>query len=533
MNKVILVDDEMFFRKGLRNLINWEDCGFKVVGEAANGEDALQMMHEVNPDLIITDIRMPVLDGIGLIKQAIEIERVQTKFIIISGHSDFKYAQQALRYGVYDFVLKPIDQDEIEQTLRSLSNTINEQKKLHEQRLEEQAKIVFNHLLLGNAADNAHSVDLLNLLSVGNPNEFIYLLIEVNGILGESTLNNEERVRRIQLTLANVIQDVCSSHERIWIQKAGQCAVGVLITSNHLARFQMSIKKFMTWVKKELTNRLSEDFTFYVGEAVPSLTLLKQSADGVEMAKQHKYTNNENGIIIFEDIVDKPISFAEPDETIYQSLVEHIEEESTTQIILSLETLFQSLVSKNLSHTAFLASLNSFVHSVLKIIRKMGGEPSSLHSYRIIYTLHNYNLTLPQLKELIINFMIECKDEISKLRKQSANGEVHKIKQYIDFHYHENISLKTIARKFFMNPVYLGQLFKKTYGIYFKDYLLQVRINEAKKMLRQSEKRIYEIAECVGFNNTDYFVTIFGKFENITPSEYRNKLMNERNVIGK
>jgi two-component system, response regulator YesN len=84
-----------------------------------------------------------------------------------------------------------------------------------------------------------------------------------------------------------------------------------------------------------------------------------------------------------------------------------------------------------------------------------------------------------------------------------------------------------------MNPVYLGQLFKKTYGIYFKDYLLQVRINEAKKMLRQSEKRIYEIAESVGFNNTDYFVTIFGKLVNITPSEYRNKLINERKVIGK
>ncbi|MDM5327460.1 response regulator [Neobacillus sp. CF12] len=533
MNKVILVDDEMYFRKGLRNLINWEDCGFQVVGEAANGEDALKLIHEVNPDLIITDIRMPVLDGIGLIKQAIEIEAIQSKFIIISGHSDFIYAQQALRYGVHDFVLKPIDQDEIEQTLRSLSKTINEQKKLHDQRMEEQAKVVFNHLLLGKAEEIEHSGDLLNLLSVGNPNEFFYLLIEVNGVFDESNLNNEERVRQIKLTLTSVIRDVCSSHERIWVQKVAQCAVGVLITSNHLSRFQMSINKFMTWVKKELTIRISEDFTFYAGEAVPSLTLLKKSADAVERARQHKYANNEDGIIFFEDIVEKQITYAEPDETIYQSLIEHIEEESTTQIIHSLEILFQSLVAKKLSQTAVLASLNSFVYSVLKIIKKMGGDPSNLQSYRIIYTLHNYNLTMPQLKDLIIDFIIECKDEISKLRKQSANGEAHKIKQYIDLHYHENISLKTIASKFFMNPVYLGQLFKKTYGIYFKDYLLQVRINEAKKMLRQSEKRIYEIAECVGFNNTDYFVTIFGKLENITPSEYRNKLINVRKVIGK
>lgn len=533
MNKVILVDDEMYFRKGLRNLINWEDCGFTVVGEAANGEDALNMIHDVNPDLIITDIRMPVLDGIGLIREAIEKKAVQSKFIIISGHSDFKYAQQALRYGVHDFVLKPIDQDEIEQTLKLLSRTLEEQKKLQEQMLEEQVKIVFNHLLLGKVEENDDSIDLLNLLSLGKPKEFFYILIEVNGIPDESYINNEERVRQFKFTLEDVFHGICNKEERIWLQEISPSSIGGLITSNHLARFQMNPRKFINWVNNELTKRISDDITIYVGEAVPSLTSLKESYTSVDWAQQHKYANNENGIIFFEDIVNKAITSSELDETVFQLLIEKIEEDSTESIVNTLQVLFKSLVTNKLSKNAVIASLTSFVHSVLKIIKKMGGDPSSLQTYKIIYTLHNYNLTIVQLKELIIGFVLECKDEICNLRKQTANGEAHRIKQYIDLHFRENISLKTIASKFYMNPVYLGQLFKKSFGIYFKDYLLQVRINEAKKQLRQSEKRIYEIAESVGFNNTDYFVTIFGKLENITPSEYRNKLISERKVIEK
>lgn len=533
MNKVILVDDEMYFRKGLRNLINWEDCGFKVVGEAANGEDALKMIHDVKPDLIITDIRMPVLDGIGLIKEAIEIEAVQSKFIIISGHSDFKYAQQALRYGVHDFVLKPIDQDEIEQTLKLLSKTLAEQKQLQEQMLEEQAKIVFNHLLLGMVEENDDSIDLLNLLSLGNPQEYFYILIEVNGIPDESNLNNEKRIRQIKFTLEDVMNEICNKEERIWLQEISPSTIGGLVTSNHLARFQMNLRRFINWVNKELTKRISDDITMYVGKAVPSLTSFKESYTSVEWAQQHKYANNENEIIFFVDIVNKPITSDELDESVFQLLIEKIEEDTTVSIVNTLEVLFISLVTNKLSKDTVHSSLTSFVHSLLKIIKKMGGDPSSLQTYKIINILHHYNVTIDQLKELIISFVVECKDEICNLRKQAANGEAYKIKQYIDLYYHKNISLKTIAAKFFMNPVYLGQLFKKTYGIYFKDYLLQVRINEAKKQLRQSEKRIYEIAESVGFNNTDYFVTIFGKLENMKPSEYRNKLINESKVIGK
>jgi two-component system response regulator YesN len=176
-----------------------------------------------------------------------------------------------------------------------------------------------------------------------------------------------------------------------------------------------------------------------------------------------------------------------------------------------------------MAKVAVRASINRCVHAILKLIKNMEGEGSNLKTFGTMLQLQNYNLTLLQLRNQFLEFVLESKETITILRKQSADGEAHKIKHFVDSHYRENVSLKTIAVKFYMNPVYLGQLFKKTYGIYFKDYLLQLRIKEAKKLLRQSEMKIYEIAERVGFNNTDYFVTMFGKFEKITPSEYRNK----------
>jgi len=130
-----------------------------------------------------------------------------------------------------------------------------------------------------------------------------------------------------------------------------------------------------------------------------------------------------------------------------------------------------------------------------------------------------------ELKRLLSSFLLECASFVCKLRKEYAKGGIQKIKAYIEAHYNENISLKSIASVFYMNPVYLGQLFKKTYGLHFNEFLLQLRIGEAKKLLRQTDCRVYEIAEKVGFGSADYFVTRFEKLERMTPTEYRNKLL--------
>ncbi|WP_160724441.1 response regulator transcription factor [Bacillus sp. USDA818B3_A] len=529
MHKVILVDDENYFRKGLRSLIDWKACGFEVAGEAANGEDALVMIDEVNPELVITDIRMPVLDGLELIKQVMQKEeRYHPKFIIISGHSDFKYAQQAVRYGVHDFILKPIDQEEIEETLRSLANTITEQKLVLEQNIEIKKAVLLENLIFGKVNEEDACV-FSRELSLNNADEYYYLILEVNGIPESSSEAAPDN--QVKEKITKIIRDICDPHVRLFFQELEQGSYGLLIPSSYLDRFQMQICHFVKWINGQLISTMSQAITFYIGPVVPKLHLLKDSFEAAKNAREYKYVYEDKNIILSKEIENnKSITYTELEDSYYHLLIEQIEENTTIAIMETIDKIFLQFASKRMARVAVKASINRFVHAILKIIKNMDGEVSNLTNFQTMLQLQNYNLTLQQLRKQFLEFVLESKEMITILRKQSSDGEAHKIKQFVDSHYRENISLKSIAAKFYMNPVYLGQLFKKTYGIYFKDYLLQVRINEAKKLLRQSELKIYEIAERVGFNNTDYFVTIFGKFEKITPSEYRNKLLEKRKL---
>src|SRR5690606_36372487 len=126
--KVLIVDEEIFVRKGLINLLNWSALQYEIIGEAENGAQALPLIEQLQPDLVIVDIRMPVLDGLGLIRQVNESEGHQPMFIILSGYPDFSYAQQAFRYNVSDYILKPVDEQELTAALQRIANKLNQKQ---------------------------------------------------------------------------------------------------------------------------------------------------------------------------------------------------------------------------------------------------------------------------------------------------------------------------------------------------------------------------------------------------------------------
>jgi two-component system response regulator YesN len=133
-------------------------------------------------------------------------------------------------------------------------------------------------------------------------------------------------------------------------------------------------------------------------------------------------------------------------------------------------------------------------------------------------------ITINELKEVLTRFCVKGAAYIKTLRSRQSIGTIAKVEDYIRQNFRDDITLKGIAEKFYMNPVYLGQLFKKTFGIYFNDYLHNLRVEEAKKLLRRTEMKVYEIAEDVGYRDTDYFVSRFVKVVNMTPSQYKKSI---------
>ncbi|MCT2537029.1 response regulator [Aquibacillus koreensis] len=516
--KVFLVDDDRFIRQGLRSLIDWNSCGFEVFAEADNGEDALEFIKEHKPDLVVTDIRMPVLDGIGLIKQTTELEVRSPKFIIVSGYSDFKYAQQAVRFGVHDFILKPIDKDEFETTLRVLFEKMEKEKVQQRNKANTLAIATLEEIISGK--DNlSSSKDWLEKLNVKQAGLMSYMLIEVNHMKVDALL--------IRDTIHQAINQDNTEANNILFREHGHGHFGLLVHTEQLQVANKNLEQFANKLQSDLTEKLEQPVSLFVGKLVEHPKEIKESFESAKVAAQFKYVEEPNRPIFYDKIHDNAVHYIDLDQSYYDRLMEQIEENNVVKIEGTIDQMVQQYKDKSFARDAVKTSINRFVHELVKTVKSFNGDEKDLYTLDSMLELRDHPCTLDQIKVEFYAFTLEVSSLIAKLNKDNLKGNIHKVKKYIDTHFRENLTLKSIANEFYMNPVYMGQLFKKTYGMYFKDYFLQVRINEAKKMLRQTDMRVYEVAESVGFGNADYFVTQFEKTVGVTPTKYRNKVMKQ------
>lgn len=510
MHKVYLVDDDVFVRKGIKTLIDWESLGFQMFGEADNGEDALAEIQELKPDLVLTDIRMPVLDGLDLVKKTKETLEKPPYFIVISGYNDFKYAQRALRYNVKDFILKPVDQEEIKKTLKKISSTIKYDYEEAQNQMKTEAVSKVKRYLFDEDVDEMTEM-------VNHPffagSSYTFLKVEMNGL--HIDYNKSFSIVENSLLMFN------SPSHYIWFEDNINC-FGLVINNIFLEENQINIEQFLTKWKNELDDKM----IIYCGETVIDVKKLHVSYHSAKTCIQYKYLLNEH-IITTSLIKDKEVYFIDLDQSIYEEMMEHIEENNKEKIEQHLEKMLAVCEEKHFSRDAFQTVVNRLNHKILKTIKEAEGNEQDIASLQDMLHWDEHSLTLEQLKVLWLGFIKEAAHVLKDLYQNKVNGAIYQIKKYIDSHYDQPLTLKSIANTFYMNPVYMGQLFKKKYGIYFKDYILTVRIDEAKKLLRKTDLKVYEIAEGVGFVNADYFVTQFEKIAGSTPTQYRKTLMEQ------
>lgn len=523
MYRVLLVDDEVFARQGLRNLIDWASCGFEVIDEAGNGEDALAIIQKYKPDLVITDIRMPVLDGIELIRQTIEEQSSKTNFIIISGFDDFKYAQQAVRFGVHDFILKPIDKEVLEATLIQLHRKLIIEKSANYDR----ELILHNKLitsLIKGEIDSETLADSVKLLGIAPNNKVIYTFVEVNDIHPWKPMTKPLTQEMINDVIRQAIHHTVHIHRTMYLHEHRN-RIGFVLSTEDLSEIRYNLSKFAYQLQIQISEQLEHTVYVYMGSAVTGVMELSRAYQTAKEALQYKFLKQDNMYVIYDDVKHLTLNFLDMDNHLYEQLTEHIEEYNEKAIQETIELIFRELQEKKFAPEAVKMAINRCVSGIIKITQQMGIDEQELIKLEPIISWQDLNLSLKELKRLFTEFVMHTTHILSTVRKENMKGGIQKIKGYIEAHYHENINLKSLASEFYMNPVYLGQLFKKTYGVYFNDYLLQMRVNEAKKLLRQTDLRSYEVAEKVGFSSADYFVTQFEKIEHMTPTEYRNKLL--------
>lgn len=518
MFKVVIVDDELYARQGLKQFTDWNKYGFEIVAEAANGEEALQVIEHTMPDLVVTDIRMPVLDGLELIRTVQERKKAEPKFIIVSGYGDFTYAQKAVRFGVKDFILKPIDECELEQTLSSLREALDRQLQLKAERRLSLCKAFMEGAARG-ALEQLLTSEMVQAMGISEGEELMCFEAELCDLPPAEGDAGEGWKRTVAEALASA-----TGQSEVFVQETSRNVFGFVAGAQSWKAEDSGWMAFAAGLQQRLRADLGAAVSLYGGTPVRTAGLIAESCRSAAEARKRKFAAGGEGPLLAGEWQQAPLHELGLEDGELEKLMLAIEESEPAALPGVAEDLFRRFRTERYSQEAVIRSVGRIVLGLIRIIERMHGDKAGLEQLEALNGRLQAPATERALKAAFLSFMEESSRYIGELRKSNAKGSIQRVKQYIEEHYNRNLSLKSIAGVFYMSPVYLGQLFRKTYGVYFNEFLLQTRMREAKRLLRQTELRVYEIADKVGFSNPDYFVTQFEKVERKTPSEYRSTL---------
>lgn len=515
MMNVLLVDDEPWVLEGLRTIVNWSKYGFKVCGEAANGNTAWAMIEELQPDVVFTDIHMPAVSGLELIDRSMHELTKPPRFVILSGHDNFEYARAALKQQVEDYLLKPIDEDEIELVLKQMSQKIqNELASESLYRLERSLYVnrLVNRLLQGEFSEQLND-EAEALLMIKGDEEVACVLIE--------TELKEEQLKEI------IAELITPTAPELFSDSEGRLGLIVPNSLCSIDELELLGSKIYEACPQEVPIIVA------VGHSTGGVASLHLAYQKALSALGWKRYHNREGIIDFNDLshsyAPKEMNKQVNKEAL-STLMEAINGDESDHIEAAVDALLAAPLSRIPSSDEEYVRLQllSLEMGILKKLKELGGNVdqfvqriqqslgklTEINSYS---EFHQYAVTLS-----LIGF-----ETLRKQRKQSENNTLFHVIQYVNQEFREKLQLQELAQKFHMNPNYLGQVFKQETGKSFREYLNDKRIEEAKRLLRQGRQSISEVAANSGYPNTDYFVSQFKRMTGVAPSAYRKQEKSE------
>lgn len=519
MISVMIVDDEPFIREGLKVVINWEEQGFHIVAEASNGKEALAILEEKEVDLIITDIRMPIYDGLELIELAKAKEDRRTKYVILSGYSDFDYAKKALSQNVSDYILKPIQKDELISTLKKVKEEI-----LKEQLDEEAIKQLKNNQIknsIEGLVGGLYSEASLCLIReyFGKLNSVRYVLIRIEKKANEK--NSEE----IRTHLKNILQDSINPNLYYLTEtkrlNTNTYDVGVIILNS--SRSIMD-KQVINSIFEECINDLRYQYSLYVGSQVENIEDLNESYKTAMRATINQcMTNTKDQITYYDDLKAKESTRHSVSYEKIERLSRYVKEHNLEKIVPVIEDIYEELkeglVEPELIHINIQYILYNLVDASQNLLGKAEQEELLEYLNDTMLEDRSYSGDMEGFSHVVL----DLSEYLYQLKNYSSSMVLTKVVKEIDERYAENITLKDLGKKYFINSVYLGQIFKKEIGKSFKEYLNLIRIEKAAEFLIQTDERVYAIAEMVGYQKVDYFISKFVSIKGTTPHQYRLK----------
>lgn len=517
--KILICDDEEIVRKGFKNIIDWEKLGCEICGEAGNGEDALEKIVSLKPSIVMLDINMPVKNGVEVLKEIHDhAENYPSKpsVLILSGYSDFDYAQKAVNYGAEGYIVKPVDEDLLEDKIKAIIQKRQEESEVDSLRSNAKNQEIerkFSQMFLFGAVEDAFGPDEEN----SDKYKVAIVSPELCGCTGQlqslkvAVSENFMYTNHISFAMEpvyiivfkNESEESIVRHLNRFCNRLQKNKSGSLVALGEtLVGLSGALKSY------NQAKRIFEQLFFFSNKFYVTIDDIKND-ENAKIRLESK-NSNINQTEFFKCIPD---------------FIKYIEIYDLQKIRKTLDYQIQWLKQSSLSVDQIKKLCMAFIVETQNAIRTKHPEKElktvpALDLVNYIYTQNYFD----EMVDIVSDYAMGLAESFTE---NTANSTILKVIQYVKANFNTDLKLEMLGNLFNCNSAYLGKKFREYSGVPFNTYMDIIRIEEAKKLLMTSNLKIYEISKLVGYSNTDYFYLKFKKHTNMTPKEFKSAKLDE------
>ena len=542
MLKIFLAEDEVVVRETIKRMIPWEELGFELVGEAADGEMALPLLLRQQPDLLITDIKMPFMDGLTLARLA-KKEIPGLKVVILSGYDDFNYAKQAIGIGVEDYLLKPITKNALIERLSEIRSRYEHEKTQKEyyekfqremQAYEKNSSRDFFEALVGGSMDMMEVYKRAEKLGLDIVAEAYNVLIFTMNC-DEDFSGQRDEYSSWEAESLELLENFFAGHSSAMLFRSNIFSYGVLLKGQR-ETIEENTRACVDEIRKILSRQDGRrEWFLAVGQSVERLSQIQKSYHTASRAFSQRYLYDEN-ILYYDEMetMEHPGGQAETEDNAYLQKVDvnalnpailqkflsnGLQEETENFVKDYFYAIGQEPMESLVFRNYVILNVRFYVISFIKGLGCDTNEMESADTEEVLAESgKNMESAIAYAKKMISQ-AIEIRDQNSGNKNRSI---LKTAVDFIDSHYmDEEISLNTVANVANVSSNHFSALFSQNMGQTFIEYLTTLRMNKAKELLRCTGMRSSEIAGEIGYKDAHYFSYLFKKTQGMTPSDYR------------
>ncbi|WP_313892307.1 response regulator transcription factor [Psychrobacillus sp.] len=520
--KVLIVDDELLIRQGIKHSINWEKEGFQIVGEAANGEEALRLIETLQPHIVITDMVMPVMDGVELTKE-IKEHYPQIEIIILSSFGDFNYVRSTFQLGISDYILKPqLESADLLMVLKEAAHKIPGIELIQDRfggvaiRLES----IIERVMAGYDLDEDSMVNE----TIFSHSHFCLLGIDLKAHINHKKIEIRALVDEIEGRVRSNF-----THIEIYRLPFSQNIVALLFNFElhqlqTIKEFIKSISTSLTFVDSNVGFALTEPFTdFRELRQVYQKKLLQLI--------QYRFYLPDTTVMIYDEMPNVR-AFNEP--FLLTKFTDLFQRQQFDAAFLYLDAYIEVLSGQyTMDEFACKSILGNVIFNVTILLGNMTTNSEALEEEKYSYISSiDEAMNVKEAVSFLNEFLVKAKAVIDSLLINPSLPNMQKLLDYINKHYAEPLNLTEMGKEFHYNPSYLSNYFSDHNNQSFSEYLKQVRIEKSIELLQKEEISIAKISMLVGYSDHSYFCRVFKSFVGVSPSSYRRQYFSTRKRQG-